>query len=395
MPIDFTSLDRVIEVLQKKHIGGGSPPVVEQGHLGIWRNVRGHRMFLELEPGTGKWAVDVKGKPHVQGKVLVGPPSLVNQPIGGVDDAVWDKLSGSGTKRTFPSASPEGIKALKSSLRNSLQEDDTRRGAIDGTDELPKLVQIARSAGFTDDEIKASLGGKVFQNALSSNVVPFERKKPVAPEPVNAPEAPKGESNVRPLPEKDKPEAPTTPGKMTADGSLAPLLEALSQPASDGEDARLAAAEKMDEAADQLSEEFVKRQIRALAAGLRTGDFKLADVRTEVLALVEHRKARLLEAMDEDDMDRLADKDAAKTTVAKIKAHAANAPTTTPEQITSNAAFYHDQLMALSRRVSNPEDARQIVVLAKKIKSGRIGGNSVVLRVLAILRLLLAFIPGV
>jgi len=392
MSFDFTELEHVISLLQKKRIGGGSPPEVEQGQLGLWRTVRGMRLFLQLLPGSGKWAVDVKGKSHIQGKVLVGPPSLVNLPIGEVSNDVWDRLSGSGTRSAFPSASPEGVKALKTSLKNSLSESDTRIPVIEKTTELPKLVQLARSAGFTDDEIKSALGGKVFQNALSNNVVPFERpKKPDSPKEVPA------KGKVTPIrPGADEPDKPETPdrGQMTADGALAPLVEALKLPASAGEDARLVAAGRLDDAADQLKEEFLRRQVRALADGLRSGDFDVVDVRASVLALVELRQAKLLENLDEADMDKLADKAAAKETVAKIKAHAAQASNNTPEQIAANTQFYHDALIALSRRVNNVTVKGQVVVLARKIKAGRIGGNSVVLRVLAILRLLLAFIPG-
>lgn len=402
MSFDFTEIDAVIETLQKKNIGGGSPPVVERGHMGIWRTVRGFRMFLELVPGTGKWAVDVEGKPHVQGKVLVGPPSLVNQPIGGVGDSVWGALSGSGMKANFPSASPEGLKTLRESVGNSLKDDDTRQAQLEGAPQ-PKLVQIARSAGFTDGEIKDALGGKVFEDAIGNNVVPFARPKKPKPDAPDV-EAPKAKpstdtddkvTQLRPTPPKgdDKPEP--SGGQMTADGSLAPLIEALQNPDSDGDDARIEAAEKVEQAAENLAEEFLRRQVRALADGLRSGDFSVADVRAEVLALVEHRQGKLTGNLDEEKMDKLSDKAAAKDAVSKIKAHVAQVPANaTAEQLAANAQWYHDQLVDLSKRVNNPEVKRQLVVLAKKIKAGRIGGNSVVLRVLAILRLILAFIPG-
>lgn len=402
MAIDFTEIDSVITLLQKKSIGGGSPPVVEHGYLGLWRTVRGFRMFLELQPGTGKWAVNVKGKPHTQGRVLVGPPSLVNKPIGGLPDDTWGQLSGSGTKEAFSSATPGGLVALQTGVKNSLKDDDTRIPALAAAD-LPKTVQIARSAGFTDDEIKQALGGKIFENAIEDkpsnedNVIPFKR-----------PSKPTGdEDNVVPFPRPGKPDAedkpdgprPTSPsperGQMTADGAFAPLLEALSRPAQDGEDANEVASAALDDAAKQIKEEFLARQIRALAAGLRTGDFKLDQVRAEVAQLIEHRKARLLAQMEPEDMARLDDKAAAKAAVAEIKQHNANAATVTPEQILANAQFYHDQIMALSQQVSDPKVKQQLIVLARKVKQHRLGGNSVVLRVLAILRLILAFIPGV
>lgn len=406
--INFRDIDQLIERLEKKSpISPGSPPVVVQGELGLWRTVRGFRTLMELQPGTGKWAVDVKGKSHVQGRVLVGPPSLVGHPIADVPDGVWDKLSGSGTKATFPDASPEGIKALRDSVKNALGDDDTRQSVLDATDELPKLVQIARSAGFLDAEVKAALDGKVFGSGLKSSVTPIGAKPKGPKVEPEAPEAPKPSLSAVPdkpkpplsvVPDKPKaPEAPTSsggPGKMTADGMFAPLAEVFNLPDSSGVEAKREAANRLAAAAENIGEDFLRKQVTALANGLKTDDYKLSEVKSAVKELIQHRKAALLDRLAEGDEERLADKAAAKDTIAKVKQHVAAHPNPTPEQVLQNAQFYHDALVSLSGRVTNPVVRRELIVLARTIKTRRLGGRSVILRILAILRLLLAFVPG-
>lgn len=396
MSIDFTEIDKVIETLQKKAIGApySSPPVMLKGHLGLWRTIRGFRTFLELIPGDGKYNFD--GKSYKGGRVLLGPPSLVNRPIGDVPDEVWSGLSGTGTKETFSSASPEGMGSLRTSIKNSLKDDDTRVEQL-GEADLPKLVQIARSAGFTDKEIKEALGGKVFQDAIGDNVVPFKPKAKAPdpePEPKEVEEVKPKDDKVVPL----RPDAPTEPaptsGKMTADGSLAPLIEALKIPGIHNADKKRAAADKLAEAAKAIKEDILRKQVEALANGLRTNDYKIEDVKNEIRSLIQHRKALLLAAMDEAGMEKLSDKAAAKDAVREIKTHADTHPDPTPEQATKDVAVYVEALEQLATRLQNPEVKAQVQTLIKEVKARKLTGKNLLLRVLSVLRLVLAFIPG-
>lgn len=397
MDLRFTDIDNLIENLQKRVIGSGSPPVVENGVLGLWRTVRGFRTFLELNEGTGKWAVQDNGKSYVQGRVLVGPPSLVNRPIADVPNEVWNKLSGSGTKATFPSANPEGIKALKTSIRNSLKDDDTRLPVLAETTDLVKLISLARSAGFLDEDIQAALGGKVFRSGLEDNVVSLadhKKKKPPAPETDESPDVPvaAGAENT-PFPTSTSNPAPPS-GQMTADGSVAMLIDALKIPGIHNADKKRKSAERLLAAAGEIKDEFLRKQIRALAHGLMTNDYKVEEVKEEIRALIQHRKARLLAQVSSEEMDRLADKAAAKDAVRKIKQHIESHPDPTPAQAAQSAEYLVKVLTQLARQLGNPAVSKEVVQLAGQVRSRKVSGKSLLMKILLILRLILAFVPG-
>lgn len=442
MGLDFTELDSVIEALQKK-LSPGSPPVMLNGQLVIWRTVRGFRLAIELVPGAGRYNFG-GGKTYKGGRVLVGPPSLAGKDIGKVDNKTWGALSGTGTNKTFPDKqTPEAIKSLKDSVKNSLKDDDTRHDALDKTDKTSELVQIARSAGFQDSEIQEALDGKVFQNGFESkpsegkkpnlkavpdlepepedekpkapkkdkkpsNVVPFKPKAPT-PEPEDeGQEDPKEEDAVAagaendPKPTPIKPSTPPGGGgsqtKVAVGGEdMTAMLDALTIPGILTNEKKQRIADSLDKAADRIKNELLKKQIQAYADGIRTGDYKLADVKQSIQALLDHRKDAMIAALTPEDQERLKQKAIAKPIVKEIEQHAKQADLKpyTAEDAAADRYFYEQKLDELAKLLTNPQVVKEVQVLRQQIKSKRMGGNSVILRLLQILRLILAFIPGV
>ncbi len=418
MSFDYTDLDELISTLEKK-LSPGSPPVMENGKLVLWRTIRGFRTALELHPGDGRY--EFGGKKYKGGKVLVGPPSLVGQDINNVDQTVWAGLSGTGTKTNFSETqTPEGIKSLKESIANSIKQDDTRHKAIKEATTTAQLVQLARSAGFRDDEIKQALDGKVFQNALGGddkapkdNVIQFPKggKNTPAVDQPDEPETPDVEEPVAagaedmPKPPKlpaAKPPKPDNSGSkdqlpMAAGAEdMAPLIDALKVPGILNADKKARMADALEAAAQKLKDEFLRKQVEGYANGLRTGDFKLEQVREELKRILNHRAKSVISKLSDEDLDRLHDKAKAKQAVKEVQEHAekAEAKPYTAEEAAADRYFYEKKLEELAAAIKDSAVAEQVTVLREQIKTRRLGGNSVILRLLQILRFLLAFIPG-
>lgn len=420
--ISFRDLDELIERLEKA-VSPGSPPVMLNGHLVIWRTIRGFRVALELHPGAGKYNFD--GKSYRAGKVLVGPPSLTGKNIGEVDNDTWNGLSGSGTKANFGSPSPEEASSLKRSVKNSLKDDDTRHEALDNASPA-EVINIARSAGFQDTEIKEALGGKVFRNALSdeadsnvadSNVVSLadHKKKKGKPEetPEKAPEEtpeedlkptgtegpskPEGPSEIKPSPNK-----PTSSGSSNTqtDGNLAVALEALRVPGVLTPDKKQKIAEALLSASKALKGDFFRKQVEGLAYGLMSGDYKLDEVRSRIAALTAQRAENAPEpkTLTDSDVDKLHDKAITKEAVEdmqrKIEEMKEQWAKESREAEAAQREWFLNQIELLASRLRNQQAVQQLTVVRNEIKTKRLGGNSIILRILQILRFILAFIPG-
>jgi len=296
--MDFTQIDKLISALEKgASLRPGSPPVVIGGHLGIWRTVRHNRMFLELLDGGKK-----------QGKVLIGPPSFVGNTLGDVPSEVWANLTPKATLKEFSSVSVagNGIDTLKQAIKNAVGPDDSRREAVDNFSTKLQLVPIARSAGFTDDEIKSALAGKSPNKALSDKgggpsvrassgtvevpktKVTSIRGRRVAPE--VAPDV-KTPDSSKPVPKKPEPTKPTSETNETAfiQDALARVLQPTK--AVDSEEN----AKKIGELLVKLSEKHIAdkllaKEVAKLGHGLRSGDFSITEAKEKLKSIVENRE---------------------------------------------------------------------------------------------------------
>lgn len=367
--MDFTSIDRVIELLQKK-VDSGSPPVVFRGTLGIWRTIRGFRTFLEIRPGAGRY--NFNGKSYKGGRVLVGPPSLTGKDIGNIPQDVWSALTGTGTRKRFDIASEAGKQALKESITNSLGDDDTRHKKLAETGDLVELVQIARSAGFTDAEIEDALKGKVFQNAL----------------PREDDEA----DSVKTLPQK-KPskDSPSSSGKATATGEYAPIMEAVEREHLDSESKRKELIALFEASAEKAKDDLYRKNLMTLASGLKTGDTSVEEALSELKSVTENKLNSVYNRLSEKDRERLRDKAVAQPVVQEIRnvvEDSEKKPFSPQAEALTNEIIIK-KLDYLADRLENQAVRTQVTRLRRQVSKRQIGGRSALLQLLRILNLIL------
>lgn len=298
--MDFTQIDKIIGTLEKKASARpGSPPVVINGHLGVWRTVRHNRMFLELLNG---------GK--TQGKVLIGPPSMVGRELGDVPSEVWAGLTPKATLKEFSDVdvASNGIETLKQSIKDAVGPDDTRRQAVENFTTKLQLVPIARSAGFTDDEIKAALAGNSPNTALDQkDGEPAEAPEGLPKTKLTAVQGRKVEENLKPE-TAEKPTAPEgvpptktvtpAPGATKPAGNsdtdyIQDALARVLQPSkvSDSEaNAAKVGALLVKLSKTNITDKLLAKEVEKVGNGLRSGDYNLTDAKEKLKSIVEDRE---------------------------------------------------------------------------------------------------------
>ena len=220
---DTTSKGRLEPVEKSSTSGPPSLPTVVNGRIGIWRTIRGNRMFIELKGGAfegvsesslrsmsdaakrlrfGKY-FDDQGRIRTdqdefqQGEILDGPAEFVGRDISGVEARDWEKLTPEKTKQIFSRVDVDnkGLSALKSSVRRAISNpNDTRMKRLRTANTAESIIPIARISGFKDDEIKNILtSGKPSENFVESLTIgngPKEKPEPPTRlSPRQAPEA--------------------------------------------------------------------------------------------------------------------------------------------------------------------------------------------------------------
>lgn len=271
--MDLSEIDKVIEALEKKKsLRPGSPPEVINGHLGVWRTVRHNRVFLELTNG---------GKSL--GRVLIGPPSFVGRSLDNIPSEVWAALTPRATLKEFRNLRPsqDGIDTLKQSIVNAVGPKDTRRDAVKDLDTIEQLVPIARSAGFTDDEIKDAARGKSPNSAIQG----VKDRRDVTQE-VSPPE------NVTQLrqPEKPNVEQKEDNDVIELEGALARIPQQ-SKGTKSADDRAKSVADFLDgKIAPKIkNDDLLKQRVQDLANGLRAGKYEVRDVEEEIKEIIKNR----------------------------------------------------------------------------------------------------------
>ena len=295
MSLDFTQIDKLITALEKgASLRPGSPPVVISGHLGIWRTVRHNRMFLELTNG---------GK--TQGKVLIGPPSFVGHSLGDVPSETWANLTPKATLKEFSNVpvAGNGIDTLKQSIKNAVGPEDTRRQAVESFNTKLQLVPIARSAGFTDEEIKMALSGKSpneglpeksgadpeVPSSLPKATVTAVQGNPTGDKPAT-PTKPSAPSPIKP---QNSPE-PTKPSSEVNDISyINDALARVIQPSKvtdNAENTKKIGALLVKLSKSNISDKLLAKEVERLGNGLRSGDYTLTAAKEKLKSIVEDRE---------------------------------------------------------------------------------------------------------
>lgn len=174
---------RLSPLTKAKSSGPPSLPSVLNGRIGIWRTVRGNRMFIELKGAAfrglteeslknmstsakkvrfGKYFDDngrirTDQEDLIQGQVLDGPADFVGKDVTSLGSEQWRSITPEATNKEFSGIEVhrDGIKALKTSIRRAVgDESDTRLKRLRTANTVESLVPIARVSGFKDDVIK-------------------------------------------------------------------------------------------------------------------------------------------------------------------------------------------------------------------------------------------------
>jgi hypothetical protein len=329
---------------------------MENGKLGVWRTVRGYRMFLELNDGK-------------LGDVLVGPPAFQGKTLGGVDEGVWAELTPEATRRTFSQVdtSAGGIDRLKGAIRQSLGTGDTRRQHLESVNSVEEIVPIARSAGFRDEEIAQSLKGGDARKAPPKLPTRLTRIKPGSP-------------NVEREPAKGKP-----------DSDFQSVVDAFHAPtAQERGDRAKQLAESILEQADKANDPSLRLRLQAIGHALAGGAMSISQAREKVQEAMRGNDTGSA-TPSKKDVDVLHDRVALKQFVDGYEKKI--------EAIKEGGDKAKDAAMAqaigeLEAKVHVAEVKQELLKIRKGIESGQLTRRVGLRRILQILRLVLAFIPG-
>lgn len=266
--MNLAHIDKLIESLEKKKsLRPGSPPEVIDGNMGVWRMIRHNRVFIELNNG---------GK--TLGRILIGPPSFVGHKLDEIPSEVWEAMTPRATLKEFRniSVAETGLDTLKTAISQAVGPNDTRREQVKTLSAVEQLVPIARSVGFTDDEIKNSLAGELPNQPLKE----ISERKVVSITPTR----PKGGSSN--MPKTGVPDKSTLDANSTQlEGALALSPEALKQFGNDSKEKNLADVLEKVVANKIKNDDVLKQRIKDLADGLRSGKYTVPQVQDEIRSI--------------------------------------------------------------------------------------------------------------
>jgi hypothetical protein len=361
--MDLRGIDKLMEVLEKAAgRSGGSPPTIVDGKRGVWRTVRGYRMFLELNGKT-------------LGRVLIGPPAFSGKSLNDIGEAVWSELTPEATKKKFSNVDvkPGGIDRLKAAIAESIGPQDTRREHLKGVSTVEQLVPLARSAGFRDADIAAALGGtsavgaKKLPDRLTRNRTPNIERKPAS--------APPG-------------------------AEFKSLIDAFSAPSAAGRGERAKEiAQKIIEDAKKQDDTSTRLRLESVGYALASGALSITQAREKVRDILENqsrntpvpKKQEVAALHDRMELQNFLDAHETKVDqIAESKVREASGDT----QRAKDLAMI-DLIEQLETKVQVTEVKTELVKIRTAIESKRMTRQMGIRKLLQLLRLLLSLIPGV
>lgn len=315
-----SDVEKLREVLDKAQYNkeNPSPPVIYQGHRGVWRTIVPFgRVFIELKGGK-------------LGNVVAGN----------------DRLKG----KTFDEAAKEGLK-----------------------------------------EINAQQQGKPAR--LRPTDKPKDKETSPRLKPVGGNNQPPNRTNTATASD-DNPEE-----ENRGNGGIAGALALLERPGANKKEAIAEAAEALLKAARQTEDDLLRRRLEKLAYGLKSGSLKVTEVRSQLKDLAEERKTVNSPVPSQNEVNVLHDRVELQETIDRIQDRANSMTGAKPDQVGGNvedaqSAAILEMLEALEGIIRTAQAKKQVQQLVKEVRQKRLGGNSVILRLLQILRFLMAFVPA-
>ena len=403
--MDFTALDNLISILEKKSPRPGSPPEMVNGHLGVWRTIRHNRMFLEIKRGEA-------GGKGTLGRVLIGPPSFVGHSLDDVSGDAWQALTPRATLKEFNRVQPasNGIETLKQSIRNAIGPEDTRREALENLNTVMQLVPIARSVGFKDEEIKQALGGDSPNKPLSGKETEGPRKRlPLKAVPDIPEEVPDELAERREAPDIEAPKPAEVGGAELAravgdDRALDTIIRAVDEPAKGEKNREYQLGEFLDNIKGNIKDDLMKKQVEKIAAGLKSGDYTVSEVKDrlkeisrnkeavkqnvpkpeEIVALQDRAEIKEFMETFDDKLDKLIEQKRKETATTDLPA----------SQVDSmRIAALESMIAELLAKVKSPQAQKEIRHIMESVRVNPFSKRSVFLRLYQILQILMLLIP--
>ncbi len=125
------------------------------------------------------------------------------------------------------------------------------------------------------------------------------------------------------------------------------------------------------------------------------GDLTIDEATNQVRFMVSNQTKALVNQMSEEELDRLHDKALVVPIVEELEEAAAEAGTKpSPAAEAELQAQVVEKIRVIERTIVDKKVRVQVQQLRQDLQKKRIGGNSAILRLLQIIRFILAFIPG-
>lgn len=373
--MDLSNIDRLVEVLQKAAARTatrpGSAAVTIDGQRGIWRTVRGFRVFLELKDGE-------------LGRVLIGPPSFQGKSLDDVDSKVWAEITPSATKRKFSNVdvAKDGIENLKSAIKQSIGPDDTRNEHLPTVKTVEQIVPLARSAGFTDDEIASALKGKSVGEA--------GKKVPSLPDRLTRSKIQVGSSE-------DSPSVEREPAKTKPDEAFQGIIDAFNSPAK-REDREKIIAESILRRAENESDAKIRLRLLAIGHGLNSGNLSVSEARSKVQDVMDNQTAGT-PTPSKKEVDVLHDRVELKQFLNGYEKRIEDMFDSKLRQAAGDSERAKelamvDMIRQLENKVYVKEVKTELLQIREDLEGRKVSRTVTVSRLIALLRQIMALIPG-
>jgi hypothetical protein len=255
----------------------------------------------------------------------------------------------------------------------------------------------------------ARLKGKTFDDAAAEGLKEInaqQGKKPARLRPTDTPKDSETKPRLKPVGGDNKPPNRTNPAAQGAapepednKGGLAGALAILERPGANKAEALKEAADALLKAARQTDSDLVRRRLEKLAYGLRSGSLKVTEVREQLKQLIDGGNVVGTPVPSQNEVNVLHDRVELQDTVERLQDKTNSMTGAKPDQVGGNTDDARNEavleiLEALEGIIRTPQAKQQLKTLIKEVRSKGLGSKSVILRLLQILRFLMAVVPA-
>jgi hypothetical protein len=151
----------------------------------------------------------------------------------------------------------------------------------------------------------------------------------------------------------------------------------------------------MREFAKASDDELLAKQLNLLASGVLSEDLTVKDAIKQLQYVIDNQAKALVNSLTKEEQETLREKGIVKPIVRELEEaekEAQKNPSPVAEAELQERIV--EKIVVIEKTVQNVKVKQQLVALRQDLQKKRIGGNSAILRLLQIIRFILAFIPG-